>query len=58
MLIDGEHYPDVSWGVKLVHGNVGFDRGVLTLPQWSSFLVPRLVKDFHASSLPEECVKG
>lgn len=46
MLIDGEHYPDVSWGVKLVHGNVGFDRGVLTLPQWSAFLVPRLVKDF------------
>lgn len=46
MLIDGDHYPDIRWGVKLVHGNVGFSDGVLTLPQWAAFLLPRLVRDF------------
>lgn len=50
LLLDGEHYPDVKWGVKLVRGNVGFERGVLTLPHWSAFLVPRLVKEFQPSN--------
>jgi len=46
LLIDGEHYPDIRWGVKLVHGNVGYGNRVLTLPQWAAFFLPRLVRDF------------
>jgi len=46
LLIDGEHYPDIRWGVKLVHGNVGYENHVLTLPQWTAFLLPRLVREF------------
>lgn len=44
-LIESDHYGDIRWGVKLVHGNVGFENRVLTVPQWSAFLLPRLLKD-------------
>ena len=42
-LIESERYPDITWGVKLTDGNVGFSNGVLTLPQWSAFLLKRLL---------------
>ena len=42
-LITSEHYPNIHWGVKFVNGNVGFENNVLTLPQWSAFLLPRVV---------------
>ena len=45
MLLDGDHYKDVRWGIKLVKGNVGFNNGVLTIPQWCAFFLQRLVKD-------------
>ncbi len=44
-LIDSDHYKDIRWGVKVVHGDVGFSRSVLTLPQWSAFWLRRLLKD-------------
>jgi len=44
-LIDGAHYNDIKWGIKVVKGNVGFDRGVLTIPQWCSFFLKRIVKE-------------
>ena len=42
-LITSEHYPNIHWGVKFANGNVGFENNVLTLPQWSAFLLPRVV---------------
>ena len=45
-LIDGETYKDIRWGVKLVHGNVGFTNGILTLPQWCAFRLPEIIRDF------------
>ena len=42
-LVDSEHYPDIKWGIKLADGNVGFSNGILTLPQWSAFLLKRLL---------------
>ena len=44
-LIDGERYPDVAWGVKVVNGNVGWNRSVFTMPQWCVFLLPRLLRE-------------
>ncbi len=44
-LIDSGHYKDIRWGVKLVHGDVGFSRSILTLPQWSAFWLRRLLKE-------------
>ena len=42
-MIDSEHYPDIKCGIKLTDGNVGFSNGILTLPQWSAFLLKRLL---------------
>lgn len=44
-MIKSEHYPDITWGVKLKSGNVGFENNILTLPHWAGFLLRRLLKD-------------
>ena len=44
-LLDSTHYKDIRWGIKLVRGNVGFDKGVLTVPQWCAFFLRRLTKE-------------
>ena len=50
-VIASEHYPDISWGVKLVNGNVGFENHILTLPQWAAFMLPRIVKSLRVEEL-------
>ena len=45
-MIDREIYKDIRWGVKLVNGNVGFENGILTLPQWCAFKIPEIVREF------------
>lgn len=44
-MIKSERYPDITWGVKLKKGNVGFENKILTLPRWSGFLLKRLLRD-------------
>ena len=44
-LISSDHYPEIRWGVKFVHGNVGYENKILTLPQWCAFLLPRLMAE-------------
>jgi len=44
-MIKSDHYPDITWGVKLKKGNVGRENGILTLPQWAAFLLRRLLRD-------------
>ena len=44
-MLDSGHYKDIKWGVKLVRGDVGFNDGILTVPQWCAFMLPRLLKD-------------
>lgn len=46
LLIAGEHYPEIKWGVKLAHGNVGYENRILTLPQWAAHFLPRIVREF------------
>ena len=46
VLIDRDIYKDIRWGVKLVNGNVGFENGVLTLPQWCAFKLPEIIREF------------
>ena len=43
-MISGASYKDISWGVKFVHGNVGWMNRVLTIPQWSAFLLPKILE--------------
>ena len=45
VLIDSPHYKDISWGIKLVKGDVGFSNGVLTIPHWCAFFLRRLAKE-------------
>ena len=52
-LIASDRYKDIRWGVKLVNGNVGFENQILTMPQWSAFLLPRLLKSV-AESVPRQ----
>lgn len=42
-MIKSEHYPDITWGIKLKKGNVGFENRILTLPHWAAFLLKRLL---------------
>ncbi len=44
-LISSEHYKDIKWGIKLVRGDVGFSNGILTMPHWCAFFLPRLARD-------------
>ena len=43
-MISGASYKDISWGVKFVRGNVGWMSRVLTIPQWSAFLLPKILE--------------
>ena len=42
--IGSTNYQDVRWGIKFINGNVGYKNGILTLPQWSAFLLRRILK--------------
>ena len=46
-MIEREIYKDIHWGVKLVNGNVGFENGILTLPQWCAFKLPEIIQGFR-----------
>ena len=52
MLVGSDHYPDVKFGVKLICGNAGAANGILSLPHFCAFLLPRLLAD------PEAPVNG
>lgn len=45
-LISSLTYGDIRWGIKFVKGNVGWTNRVLTLPQWSAFLLPQILKSY------------
>ena len=46
-LIDSDHYPDISFGVKVANANVGFQNGIHTVPHFCSFLL----KDWLATAM-------
>ncbi len=45
-LIESDAYPDISFGVKMTGGNVGFEGNVLTIPYFAAFLLRRLLRAF------------
>lgn len=44
-LIRSERYPDITWGIKLHAGNVGFENDILTLPHFTAFLLRNYLKN-------------
>jgi len=43
-LISSDKYDDISFGMKLKHGNIGHDSDVYTFPYSCSFLVKSFLK--------------
>ena len=43
-LIDSAHYPDVRFGIKLSHGNIGHENAVYTFPYFCVFALKRVLK--------------
>lgn len=43
-LIDSDKYNDISWGIKLVDGNIGCANNILTIPYYCAFLIKRYLK--------------
>ena len=38
-LIESDHYPDISFGVKIADGNIGFENSIHTVPHFCAFLL-------------------
>lgn len=47
-LIGSEKYADISHGIKLTGGNIGYSDHIYTFPYFCAFLLKRYLKDFHA----------
>lgn len=43
-LIDSDKYRDITWGIKLVDGNIGFANNIMTIPYYCAFLLKRFLK--------------
>ena len=52
VLLDGAHYKDIRWGIKLAKCNVGFCNGILTVPRWCAFFLKRLAREPRLLFLP------
>ena len=46
-LIGSEKYSDISRGIKLTGGNIGYSGNIYTFPYFCAFLLKRYLKDFH-----------
>ena len=44
-LIKSDSYPDITTGIKLIHGNVGFENNIHTFPYFCAFLLKRYLAD-------------
>ena len=44
-LINSEKYPDISFGVKLINGNIGHSNNVYTFPYFCAFLLKEFLKE-------------
>ena len=42
-LVGSSRCPAISWGIKLADANIGFQNGILTMPWFCAFLLPRLL---------------
>ena len=47
-LIDSDHYPDIRFGIKLSHHNIGHENRTYTFPYFCAFLLKRMLKSFTA----------
>ena len=43
-LIKSDKYPDISYGIKLCAGNIGFENSIYTFPYYCTFLLKRYLR--------------
>jgi predicted AAA+ superfamily ATPase len=44
-LIDSKAYPDITYGIKFVTGNIGFENGVYTFPHFCMYMLKDFLKN-------------
>lgn len=44
-LISSDSYPDITTGIKFIHGNIGSGNGIHTFPYFCAFLLKQYLKD-------------
>ena len=44
-LIKSDSYEDIRWGIKLCHGNIGYNNNIYTFPYFCTFLLRRYLAD-------------
>lgn len=47
-LIEGAHYPDIHYGIKLGNKNIGFNGKFYTFPYFLTFLLKKYLRDQHS----------
>lgn len=46
-LIKKDNYPDVKYGIKLGHKNIGYNGSFYTFPYFLTFLLKRFLKEIR-----------
>ena len=46
-LISSEAYPDISFGIKFISGNLGFENNIYTFPHFCLFLLKDFLAEIH-----------
>lgn len=49
-LIESDSYPDISFGLKLTAGNIGYENSIFTMPYFAAFFIKLLLKEFDAGN--------
>ena len=49
-LINSERYEDISYGIKLTGGNIGFENKIYTFPYFCTFLLKRYLREASGST--------
>lgn len=44
-LVSSENYPDITTGIKFIHGNIGLANNIHTFPYFCAFLLKRYLKE-------------
>ena len=44
-LISSDKYPCIKYGIKFIHGNIGYANNIYTFPYFCAFLLKRYLKD-------------
>ncbi len=53
-LISSNNYPEISFGIKVVKGNIGFANGIFTCPHFCAFLIKEFLEQLAVCNILQE----